>query len=139
MYIYIYIYQVKKHSSAPSWFAPTPCFATSHPPRTHNVGWPRSQPATTTLEVSGIWGLARTCNCRKKHQGGPKEKVWVGQGGARKFKRAPTGPKVKIRKHQDDPQRGPERKLAKNVVRYALLKGSWRGPWEAKVRIALLC
>ena len=27
-------------------------------------------------------------------------------------------------------------KFVKNVVLYALLKGSWRGPWETKVRIA---
>ena len=57
-------------------------------------------------------------------------------GGPRKFKRAPRGPKVKLRKHQDDPEGNPEAKLVKNVVRYALLKGSRKGSRGAKARIA---
>ena len=53
------------------------------------------------------------------------------------FKRASAGPKVKIRKHQEDPEGSPGAKMVKNVVRYALLQGSKEGSGEAKVRIAL--
>ena len=53
------------------------------------------------------------------------------------FKRAPGGPKVKIRKHQEDPEGSPGAKMVKNVVRYALLKGSREEPGKAKSRIAL--
>ncbi len=49
----------------------------------------------------------------------------------------PTGgPSGALEDPQRAPKRGLERKVVKNVVLYALLKGSWRGPREAKVRIA---
>ena len=44
---------------------------------------------------------------------------------------------MKIRKRQEDPEGSPEAKMVKNVVRYALLKGSKEGSGEAKARIAL--
>ncbi len=61
------------------------------------------------------------------------------EGVLERFEGAPGGPRGREGGVTDDPKGTPGAKLAKNVVRYALLKGSWRGPWEAKVRIALLC
>ena len=96
-----------------------------------------------------FWGVAdrnvfrtrenwsKTCNCRKNDQVGPQGELWEGQGGPGKCQGAPGGPKVKIRKRQEDPEGSPGAKFVKNVVRYAPLKGSREGSGEAQVRIAL--
>ena len=44
---------------------------------------------------------------------------------------------MKIRTRQEDPEVGAGAKMAKNAVRYALLKGSKEGPGKAKSPIAL--
>ena len=44
---------------------------------------------------------------------------------------------MKVRNHQEGPEGSPEAKMAKTVVRYALLKGSRDGPGKEKSRIAL--
>ena len=62
--------------------------------------------------------------------GGPMGGPWEIEG-------APGGTQGARWGVPDDPEEGPGAKLVKNVERYALLKGSWRGPWEAKVRMAL--
>ena len=49
-----------------------------------------------------------------------------------RFEGAPGGPRGREGGVPNDPERTPGAKLAKNVVRYALLKGSWGVPWEAK-------
>ena len=81
--------------------------------------------------------IGKKCvNVSKTDQVGLQGDIWGtrgDQGGPRRIKGAPAGPKVKIRKHQDDPEGDPGAKLVKSVQLSAFLKGSLRGPWKARV------